>query len=83
MTLQYLNTSCYACPTIFEVKLEDGTEAYIKFRFGYIALKREDTHEEIIGEQISDDLDGIISWEDTVKWLNSKNYQVENNNYLV
>jgi len=76
MTLQYLGISCGACPTIFEVKLEDGTEAYIKFRWGYIALNREDNHEEIVGERISDNLDGVISWEDTVKWLESKNYQV-------
>ena len=75
-TITYVQQSCFACPTVFEVILSDGTEAYIKFRWGYIALNRDDTHEEIVGERISDNLDGVISWEDTVKWLESKNYQV-------
>ena len=76
MTIEYIQQSCGGCPTIFEVKLSDGIEAYIKFRWGYIALNLENTNEEIVGERISDNLDGVISWEDTVKWLESKNYKV-------
>ena len=47
MTIKYKFTSCHACPTIHEVELEDGTKAYIKFRYGYISLRREDTHEKL------------------------------------
>lgn len=76
-TIQYVEQSCFACPTIFEVKLSDGTEAYIKFRWGWISLIKESPREEILSEKISDDFDGVISWKDTVKWLKSKNYVVQ------
>lgn len=76
-TITYVQQSCFACPTIFDVKLSKGIEAYIKFRWGWISLIRENPREEIVSEKISDDLDGVISWEDTVKWLESKNYVVQ------
>lgn len=76
-TITYVCQSCIGCPTIFDVKLYDGTEAYIKFRWGWISLIKENPREEILSEKISDDLDGVISWEDTVKWLESKNYVVQ------
>lgn len=75
-TIEFIEQSCFACPTIFNVKLSDGTEAYIKFRWGWISLIQESPREEIVSEKISDDYDGVISWEDTVKWLETKNYKV-------
>lgn len=77
-TIEYIEQSCFACPTIFDVKLSDGTEAYIKFRWGHITLRKQDDVETILeSEQLSDGLDGVISWEDTVKWLETKGYVVQ------
>lgn len=61
-----------ACPTLWECTV-DGQPAYIRFRWGYIALKlaqgRGLRNEEIIGEQISDDLDGTLDNADMIDWL--------------
>lgn len=75
-TIEYVGLSCGACPTIFDVKFSDGSEGYIKFRWGWITLFKDNPRIELESEKISDDYDGVISWEDTVKWLNSKNYVV-------
>ena len=77
MEIEYVKQSCFACPTIFDVRFSDGSEGYIRFRWGHITLRKEDDEETLLdSEQISDNLDGVISWEDTIKWLESKNYKV-------
>lgn len=77
-TITYVCQSCIGCPTIFDITFSDGSPGYIRFRYGRITLRKEDAVETLLEEeQISDGLDGVISWEDTVKWLESKNYVVQ------
>ena len=77
-TIQYVCQSCTGCPTIFDITFSDGSPGYIRFRYGQITLRKEDDVKTLLeSEQISDNYDGVISWEDTVKWLESKNYVVQ------
>lgn len=76
-TITYVCQSCGACPTVFDIKFSDGSEGYVRFRWGWISLnKTGDSEIDLPSEKISDEYDGVISWEDTVKWLESENYQV-------
>ena len=45
-TITYVQESCGACPTVFDIKFSDGTEGYIRFRWGCITLMKESPREE-------------------------------------
>jgi len=77
-TIKILKEYSWGCPTIWDVKLPDGTDGYVKFRYGYISLRYEGYKGgEIIGEQISDNLHGVISITEITRWLIEKGYKVE------
>lgn len=61
--------TCGACPSQWEGYLEDGRMFYIRFRWGWLSIcvsenPTEQVHEamenEIYGQQISHNLDGVI-----------------------
>jgi hypothetical protein len=76
---------CFACPSSWEGWDEEGTYYYFRFRWGFlqattktdwqspIALafgaQPNDRNETIYGEQISDEFDGMMSYEDLQECL--------------
>lgn len=77
-----LKELCGGCPMIWNVQLPDGSEGYLKYRWGEISLKPVTEtagilQTPIISEKIGDDLDGMLDIEDAVKWLQSKGYEVQ------
>ncbi len=80
--IKILKETCGGCPMIWEVKLPDGSDGYVRYRWGYIALKPVTERaglftEPIIGEQIGDDLDGFLDLEVAITWLKEKGYTVK------
>ena len=71
MKIKTIEQTCYACPSQWEITLEDGRMIYARYRFGYLSVRispeiTEDIYDavkgkEIYGKQLGDDLDGIIS----------------------
>lgn len=76
MILSKTHTS-EACPSQWMGKLSDERMFYIRYRWGYLSVRvsRKKTDdlmdavggEEVYGEQLGEDLDGMISWDDIPK----------------
>lgn len=70
MKIINLECTCGACPTQYEGKLEDGRMFYFRYRWGYASLsvspkESNDVYdavsgEEVYGEQLSDEWDGVL-----------------------
>jgi aspartyl-tRNA synthetase len=73
LVIQRIEMTCSACPTQWEVKLECGKMAYIRYRWGYLSLRISAVEtddimvavgsREIYGKQLGDEFDGTISFE--------------------
>lgn len=66
--------TCHGCPTIFEFETECGYKGYIKFRYGYLSVRVYDERFDygmavIHGEQISDQFDGVIDWDEVLPYI--------------
>ncbi len=71
MKIKTIVETCYACPSQWDIKLEDGRMIYARYRYGYLSIRissdiTEDIYDavsgnEIYGKQLGDNLDGIIS----------------------
>ena len=71
MKVKTIEQTCYACPSQWEIKLEDGRMVYVRYRWGYLSArlspnKTDDimdavSGKEIFGKTIGDKLDGYIS----------------------
>ena len=62
-----LQMTCGACPTQFSGETEDGKNVYIRFRFGRLSM---DIDGQILfSGNVSDSLDGVISYEGIQKAL--------------
>jgi len=69
-----LNQTCNACPSQWEAQTVDGYTLYIRFRWGCLTVQKsnyptDDMSAAVLGayiydEQLSDGLDGVISWEE-------------------
>jgi hypothetical protein len=75
-TIEFIAIACMGCPTTFDIEFSDGSTGYVKFRYGWISLRKDEGHVELASEKISDDYDGVISWEDAKAWLELQNYKV-------
>lgn len=75
-TIKIIEQSCGGCPAIFEVNLPDQSDGFVRFRYGYISLVYEESRNEIVGDQISDGWDGVISLKEVIDWLIKKGYDV-------
>ena len=74
-----IKESCSGCPMIWDVILPDGSEGYIRYRWGIISLNKVTEkagifQEPIISEQIGDKLDGVLYLEVAMEWLKNKGY---------
>lgn len=68
-------------PMIWDCTLPDGSDGYIKYRWGIIALKPRTERcglftEAIIEEQIGNEYDGTLELAQAIGWLRSKGYDV-------
>ena len=73
--LTLLDEECGGCPHVYSVSFANGTLGYVRFRWGYISLHK-NNGDEIIGEQISDNYDGIIERSKVAVWLQRQGYIV-------
>jgi hypothetical protein len=71
-----LKQTCTACPSQWEFRTYEDRPVYVRFRWGYLSIRIGNpgcdimnavNSNEVIGEQISDGLDGIISWKEVEK----------------
>ena len=81
-TITILKESCGGCPMIWDVLLPDGSDGYIRYRWGIISLKKVTEkaglfQEPIISEQIGDDFDGTLELELAIEWLQRNGYYCE------
>ena len=53
--------TCSAFPAQWEGRFEDGGELFIRYRWGYLSVDKDD--EEIFGKQIGNSLHGMLSYE--------------------
>jgi len=81
-----LKKTCEACPAQWEGEDSKGNPIYIRFRWGYLSIRRgkkdEDTMsaidgEEIFGEKLSDGLDGNLSFEELKNAVKSGLIEIE------
>lgn len=60
--------TCFACPSQWEGEFSNGDKLYIRYRWGYLSVRRDSQDavngEEIFGEQVGDGLDGVLRYED-------------------
>jgi len=75
--LKITSRTCFACPTVYNLEFSNGETGWIKFRYGTISLWKDSEKKPVISEQISDDLDGVISLNEIIKWFKKLNYTVE------
>ena len=66
-----IKQTCYACPSQWEAKTINDIPIYIRYRWGYLSIRKAEGKsdnildavdgDEIYGKQIGDKYDGIIS----------------------
>ncbi len=73
MKVKSYTQTCFACPSQWEGFLEDSRPFYVRFRWGQLVIRVGSLGDSfdncpfwtgIYNEKISDDLDGLISWEE-------------------
>lgn len=57
-THPYLKITCHGCPTQIEGDTPDGNSVYFRYRWGRAVVEINDRT--VWGEQLSDDLDGVM-----------------------
>jgi hypothetical protein len=57
-----IDHTCIACPSQWEGTTVDGKELYVRYRWGILRIDLDG--ETIFKQQLGDELDGIIEWED-------------------
>lgn len=67
MILKTVTQTCMGCPSQWSGKLDDGTELYVRYRWGWLTASVEGpAGEQILSRQIGDQFDGVISWDEVV-----------------
>ena len=79
MKIKNIICTCSACPSQWEIKLEDGRMIYVRYRWGALAFDislepTDDVYQAINGEQIyheqiGDSMDGCLSEEQLIPYL--------------
>lgn len=76
MKLKKLQQTCPACPSQWEGETKDGYPIYIRYRWGYLSIRKGKKKgdimsavrgEEIYGRQLGDNLNGFIEEEKILK----------------
>lgn len=77
LKLYNLVQTCFACPSQWDAKDEEGGEIYIRFRFGNLTAQRSIVPggspfgDYLYDESVSDGLDGTMSEEEMLSKLNA------------
>lgn len=77
-----MECTCGGCPTVFDLETDEGKQYYLRYRWGYIALKIDagiplNGNPEIAGEQLDDEWAGVISREEAIRWLEKQGHTVK------
>lgn len=67
LKLASLTQTCEACPSQWEGTAEDGSEIYVRYRWGWLRL--EVNGEVVFRQQFGDSLDGLMEEEDMLEHL--------------
>lgn len=72
MKIKNVKCTCSACPSQWEIKLEDGRMIYVRYRWGNLSIRisekaTDDVYDavggkEIFRESIGDEFDGTLSY---------------------
>ena len=68
--LRKLTKTCDFCPSQWDGELEDGSPVYIRYRWGYLAVRPHPgspESERLYGKQVGDDYEGVMSTEEMLK----------------
>ena len=76
-----MTQTCFGCPSTWDIKFSDNTEGYIRYRWGYLSLGKQEgrgfQNTELEGEQLGDYLSGVIDVNTVVTWLSTKSIIVK------
>ena len=56
--IKSITMTCFACPSQWEGKFEDGSDLYIRYRWGFLRVDQNGAS--VWGKQIGEGLDGVI-----------------------
>jgi hypothetical protein len=56
--LDWLNRTCYACPSQWEGETSEGLRFYARYRWGWLSVQV--GKETILGKALGDNLDGLM-----------------------
>ena len=71
MRIIELEQTCYACPSQWSARTLYEQEVYIRYRWGYLSVKVDGN--EVYGEQLGDDLSGVLSEGKLIQILQANN----------
>lgn len=65
LVIKYLEQTCSACPSQWEGTFTDGSEAYIRYRHGWLSVDKDD--ESVFEARIGGNFDGYIELDEVLK----------------
>lgn len=69
-----IKRTCTACPAQWEGKFMGGAELYIRYRFGFLSVRRNDV--ELFALCLGGPLDGFLEYEELKKILFVHGYEL-------
>ena len=60
--IKEITQTCYACPSQWEGTTVDGEAIYIRYRWGILRIDLD--HETVFEQDMGDELDGYLDWEE-------------------
>lgn len=82
MKIIELIKTCYACPSQWEAKLDDGSSVYIRFRFGRFTARLGKTPEDAVGGALvielnqGHSLDGVMTDSEMMSILVEQGWEI-------
>lgn len=70
LKISKIEQTCYACPSQWEIDLEDGRHIYVRYRWGTLSFDVDNI--EVYSEDIGDGLSGVIGEGEMLRILNEK-----------
>jgi len=66
INVEVVNQTCSACPSQWDALTDGGDELYVRYRWGYLEVSWGVMGEKIYGENLGDNLDGFLTYEQLV-----------------
>lgn len=80
MKVVEMTQTVMACPSAWEGKMEDGSELYVKYRYGNLRIVIDgDT---VYEKQLSDGMDGWLGQRQLIKIMNEQGFTVNEDSDL-